>query len=150
MRNKTNVTYVRIKYTSMNNTTKCNLTYEINIDKWPLCGLTIDSNILFNAAEKLGAKYIITDKKTNYPYAFGFEVTAMASCDMDQDEYNETTGERIALTRAQGKAFEKTCKFYDLIQIEMKKIYDDVTRIIDNNWHAANKCWDHAKELGNY
>ena len=150
MRNKTNVTYVDIKYYSMNNTVRCDLTYEININKWPIFGFTIDSDILCNVAEKLGAKYIVTDKKTNYPFAFGFKVTAKATCDMEQDEYDETKGKQIALTRAQAKAFEKTCKFYDFIQIELDKSFSEITRIIDNCWHASNKCWDHAKELGNY
>ena len=150
MRNKTNVNYVKIKYLQVDKQIRCFLTYEIDLTGWPINGFKIDANVLFRIADKLGFDYYDVEKKSNYPTKIGFTTTAQAACDIESDEFDEKTGKNIALTRAQAKAFEKTCKFYDLLQIELDKSFNEITRIIDNNWHAANKCWEHAKGLGNY
>ena len=150
MRNKTNVKYVKIKYFKGENQTICTLTYEIDVNRWPIMGFKINADILNKVAEQLDSVYCKVDKKTNYPTSFGFSVIGTATCDVEKDEFNEKTGNNISLTRAQAKAFEKTCKFYDLLQMEIDKSFSEMTRAIDNNWTAANKCWDHAKELGNY
>ena len=149
MRNKTNVDYVKTKYVVNGKKTQCFLTYEINLSKWPLFGFKINSDIILKAAMKSNMEYYDVDRETNYPTKIGFVVTASASCD-NIDTFDEKKGKNIALTRAQAKAFEKTCKFYDLLQIELDKSFNEITRAIDNNWHAANKCWEHAKELGGF
>lgn len=149
MRNKTNVDYVKIGYTVNGNKTECSLTYEIDLRKWPLNDFKINSDIIFRVANKSNAKYYETDKRTNYPIKIGFEVSACATCD-NIDSFDKLKGQHIALSRAQAKAFERTCKFYDNIQFELDKSFNDITRIIDNNYVAANKCWKHAKELGGY
>lgn len=149
MRNKTNVNYLKIDYYHLNNSTKCQLTYEIPVDKWPILGFKVNADLLISVGKKLNMNAYYVDKATNYPSSFVFTTTATATCD-NNDTYDKKTGENIALTRAQAKAFEKTCKFYDFLQIELDKSFNEITRIIDNNWHAANKCWDHAKEIGKY
>lgn len=151
MRNKTNVKYLSTEYYySYYNQVQCYLTYEIDLSKWPIYGFKIDADLLIKIGNTLGMDKYVVEKKTNYPTKFVFTVSAMSKCDENKDTYDKTLGERIALTRAQAKAFEKTCKFYDLIQIELDKSFSEITRAIDNNWHAANKCWDHAKNLGGY
>lgn len=150
MRNKTNVNYLRIDYFHIdNNVIKCQLTYEIPVKGWPIFGFTIDADLLIKIGNKLHMNTCYIDKETNYPSSLVFTTYATATCD-STDKYDDKLGEHIALTRAQAKAFEKTCKFYDMLQIELDKSFSEMTRIIDNNWHAANKCWDHAKELGGY
>ena len=149
MRNKTNVKYSNIRYVEEGNKTKCFLTYEIETNKWPIMGFKIDANVLMKVANKLNFTSHTVNMDTFYPVSFKFDVEATATCGSN-DKYDKDMGKHIALSRAQAKAFEKTCKFYDLLQIELDKSFNEITRIIDNNWHAANKCWDHAKELGDY
>ena len=149
MRNKTNVKYSNIRYEQKGKVTKCFLTYEIETNRWPIMGYRVDASLLMKVANKLNFSSHTVNMDTFYPTSFKFDVEATATCDTTKDAYDSDRGKRIALTRAQAKAFEKTCKFYDLLQIELDKSYNEITRIIDNNWHAANKCWDHAKKLEN-
>ena len=149
MRNKTNVVYVKTKYVVNDKKVQCFLTYEIDLSKWPVFGFKINSDVILKAAKQLKMEYYDVDRETNYPTKIGFIVTASSSCD-DIDTFDETKGKNIALTRAQAKAFERTCRLYDIIQMELDKSFNEITRIIDNNWHAANKCWDHAMDLGGF
>ena len=146
MRNKTNVDYVKTKYVVDGKKTKCFLTYEVDLSKWPILGFKINADVILKAAMKSNMEYYDVDRETNYPTKIGFVVTASASCD-DIDTFDETKGKNIALTRAQAKAFERTCTLYDNIQIELDKSFNEITRAINNNWDAANKCWKHVNEL---
>ena len=112
-------------------------------------GFKINSDVILKAAKQLKMEYYRVDNETNYPTKIGFVSTATASCD-NTDNFDEKKGKNIALTRAQAKAFERTCRLYDIIQTELDKSFNEITRIIDNNWHAANKCWDHAMDLGGF
>ena len=149
MRNKTNVVHVKTKYVVNDKKVQCFLTYEIDLSKWPVFGFKINSDVILKAAKQLKMEYYRVDNETNYPTKIGFVSTASASCD-NTDNFDETKGKNIALTRAQAKAFERTCRLYDIIQMELDKSFNEITRIIDNNWHAANKCWDHAMDLGGF
>ena len=149
MRNKTNVVHVKTKYVVNDKKVQCFLTYEIDLSKWPVFGFKINSDVILKAAKQLKMEYYRVDNETNYPTKIGFISTASASCD-NTDNFDETKGKNIALTRAQAKAFERTCRLYDIIQMELDKSFNEITRIIDNNWHAANKCWDHAMDLGGF
>ena len=149
MRNKTNVVHVKTKYVVNDKKVQCFLTYEIDLSKWPVFGFKINSDVILKAAKQLKMEYYRVDNETNYPTKIGFVSTASASCD-NTDNFDETKGKNIALTRAQAKAFEHTCRLYDIIQMELDKSFNEITRIIDNNWHAANKCWDHAMDLGGF
>ena len=150
MRNKTNVQYKRVSYNENNNVTKCELTFEVDVNKYPINDLRLDNNVLIKIAQEAGCEYIQTDNRTGYPNSIGFKVTAQAKCNTEVDEYNNVTGRHIALSRAQAKAFARTCELYYLLTIQLTKSIGSVTRLIDNNWSAANKCWEHAKKLGNY
>ena len=149
MRNKTNVVHVKTKYVVNDKKIQCFLTYEIDLSKWPVFGFKINSDVILKAAKQLKMEYYRVDNETNYPTKIGFVSTASASCD-NIDNFDEKKGKNIALTRAQAKAFERTCRLYDIIQMELDKSFNEITRIIDNNWHAANKCWDHAMDLGGF
>lgn len=149
MRNKTNVVYVKTKYVVNDKKVQCFLTYEIDLSKWPVFGFKINSDVILKAAKQLKMEYYRVDNETNYPTKIGFVSIASASCD-NTDNFDEKKGKNIALTRAQAKAFERTCRLYDIIQMELDKSFNEITRIIDNNWHAANKCWDHAMDLGGF
>lgn len=152
MRNKTNVNYLKIDYCESREDHKveCDLTYEIKFDGWPINDFKINADTVLKVGKKLGMINYRVDKKTNYPTSLIFMTKAQASCDISTDEYDIATGEHIALTRAQAKAFEKTCVFYDMLQYEIEKTFNEMIRAIDNNYNAANKCWAHAKKLGNY
>ena len=150
MGNKTNVRYVRTNYSNVMNPVECRLTYEIDINRYPLNNIQVSSNLIEKVSRELNCSYIKYDKRSNYPTTVAFTVTAQADCDNDQDKYDRVIGERIALTRAQAKAFEKTCKFYDKIAYYVDDALCNMVSIIDNSWGAANKCWKHAKEIGNY
>lgn len=149
MRNKTNVVHVKTKYVVNDKKVQCFLTYEIDLSKWPVFGFKINSDVILKVAKQLKMEYYRVDNETNYPTKIGFVSTASASCD-NTDNFDENKGKNIALTRAQAKAFERTCRLYDIIQMELDKSFNEITRIIDNNWHAANKCWDHAMDLGGF
>lgn len=150
MRNKTNVKYNSINYLQMpNNSTKCRLFYEVSLNVYPFNKLLLNANEILKVAKKLKSTGIKYDKHTNYPIGIMFITEATARCD-NGDEYVKEVGERIALTRAQAKAFEKTCKLYDELCDRLDETIMSIINMIDNNWSAANKCWDHASELGGY
>ena len=146
MRNKTNVVHVKTKYVVNDKKVQCFLTYEIDLSKWPVFGFKINSDVILKAAKQLKMEYYRVDNETNYPTKIGFVSIASASCD-NTDNFDEKKGKNIALTRAQAKAFERTCRLYDIIQMELDKSFNEITRAINNNWDAANKCWKHVNEL---
>lgn len=150
MRNKTNVRYVKIHYESFNGDVKCNLTYEVDIDKYPLNKIKLNADDIIRIANKVGCEYIMFDRATNYPVTIGFNVTAMARCNDDTDLFNFDKGKHISLTRAQAKAFERTCHLYAEIEDLIDGIASACTTFIYNNWEAGKKCWAHAAELGEY
>ena len=95
MRNKTNVDYVKTKYVVDGKKTKCFLTYEVDLSKWPILGFKINADVILKAAMKSNMEYYDVDRETNYPTKIGFIVTASSSCD-DIDTFDETKGKSIA------------------------------------------------------
>ena len=100
MRNKTNVDYVKTKYVVDGKKTKCFLTYEIDLSKWPVFGFKINSDVILKAAMKSNMEYYDVDRETNYPTKIGFVVTATASCD-NIDTFEHHTPSHLTLAHAQ-------------------------------------------------
>lgn len=150
MRNRTKVRYVKTRYFYQDDKTLCFLTYEIDINDWPFNNIKINADRILNIANELDMSYYDVDNKTNFPTTIAFTTVGTASCDTTTDTYDQGVGERIALTRAQAKAFERTCLFYDKLSQELHTTLNDMRRLINNCWDAGNKCWNHCKKLGNY
>lgn len=110
MRHRTSVTYFDSKFTVNGNKVKCELTYGINLYKCPLIIVTIQKykHIFKYLYNKDGS--IVYKIHNGQLYAM-FKCTGTASCSPN-DVFNEVTGQHIAETAAQRKAFMRTQKFY--------------------------------------
>ena len=150
-RNKTNVKYEKILYSPNieTKTVNCELHYSINLAKWPFIGgVKLPNNDILRIAKKLGAIKIGRDIKTGYPNRLYFVSFAKATC-QEGDVFDVILGKKIALTRCQAKAFEHTCRFYDLYHEELSHYADQVISAINNSYDASKKCWKHVDDMLN-
>lgn len=146
MKNKTNVKYTNVKYEfdEQQKSVKCILDYDILLAKYPFNQLEFKLDFLTEALKECNVSGIYLDEDVN----FNVEMQSIgtATCH-DNDTYDEEIGKRIALTRAQAKAFEKTCRVYDCICHKLSDVIDEGIRYINNSWTSANRCWEHVLEI---
>ena len=143
---KTNVKYVK-KVFGVNHeekTVTCVLTYEIDTRSIP--GI----NILTNLPEyndfinclvyQVGVKY--------NDGVLQFKVQDIAFCASD-DEFNETLGKQLALTRAQKLAFRNSKYFYYDIARMFKNYYEKFNTLEWNCRQCEINCHEHEFEITN-
>ena len=151
---KTNLTYVKKSYgvNPKKNFVKCVLDYEINLDKIP----GIQTLALMPGFEdfinKLVYRYDVPCYDTDvegFPSDYGvlvFTTEAVANC-APGDEFNEETGKKLALTRAQKQAFRTARDLY----ASLFKLVDDefcgLMGLIYGSDMSADKCKAHEHEI---
>jgi hypothetical protein len=147
---KTNVKYVNKTYgvNEKEKTVTCTLDYVIDLDKIPginlLCEFYEFNDFINTLIYCDGVKYI---DQTGYG-ALQFRVKEIAFCSTE-DEFDELTGKRLALTRAQKLAFRNTKYFYDTILTMLDKYYTSLLNLCQNCYDAEQKCHTHEFELTN-
>lgn len=147
---KTNVKYVNKTYGVNKNekTVKCNLDYVIDLDSIPginfLCNLDEFNDFINTLIYCEGVKYI----KQNVYGSLQFRVREIAFCSTE-DEFDELTGKRLALTRAQKQAFRNTKCFYDTILSMLGKYYSSILDLYQNCYNSEQNCHNHEFELTN-
>ena len=77
-----------------------------------------------------------------------FRVREIAFCSTE-DEFDELTGKRLALTRAQKQAFRNTKCFYDTILSMLGKYYSSILDLYQNCYNSEQNCHNHEFELTN-
>ncbi len=146
MRRKTNVKYTKVDYdiNPEKGTVKCTLNYDVLLTKYPLNDISINFNVINKILQPCNIKGIYIDNNNN----IGIEMISIATSTCHNDDvFDEIKGKHIALTRAQAKAFEKTCRVYDLLCMKLDKTVQEMIRYIENNWNSAKKCWRHVLEI---
>ena len=147
---KTNVKYVNKAYGVNENekTVTCTLDYVIDLDKIPGINVLYEFDEFKNFINTLiyykGVKHI----NQNIYGALQFRVRQIAFCSTE-DEFDELTGKRLALTRAQKLAFRGTKYFYDTILTMLDKYYTSLLNLCQNCYDAEQKCHNHEFELTN-
>ena len=147
---KTNVKYVNKAYGVNENekTVTCTLDYVIDLDKIPGINVLYEFDEFKNFINTLiyykGVKHI----NQNIYGALQFRVRQIAFCSTE-DEFDELTGKRLALTRAQKLAFRGTKYFYDTILTMLDKYYTSLLNLCQNCYDAEKKCHNHEFELTN-
>lgn len=75
-------------------------------------------------------------------------VRGIAKC-APEDEFNMTTGMRIAESKAKAKAFKKMAKLLQIVYTELEAQVDKLKDMYDFNKFLSFKELEHVKELGN-
>lgn len=150
---KTNVTYANKSFgvNTKNKEVNCTLTCEINLDKVPCIEFLenkeryakLITDLVYKKHMKL---YDFTESGVQTEHGvLTFTTTGKAKCS-EMDEFNEVIGKRIALTRAQSKAFIVARDiYYDfsrIVSVDMIELYDMVQNCADSH----DKCNMHVKE----
>lgn len=146
MKKKTNVKYTNVKYEFDENkkSVKCILDYDIDLSKYPFNEMFLTFEFLTSALKNCNISGLYLDKSLSFNVEM--QTIGTATCH-DDDEYDETIGKQIALTRAQAKAFENTCKVYDAICTKLDAVINEGIRYINNCWDSANRCWQHVLDI---
>lgn len=139
-KNKTGVHYSNIEYIKSDNVTICLLECTINYERVrPMFGLSEEytnqfMNFLDNIHVTLGDEGLV------------YTVKGVTRYD-NENPYDEVSGEHLALSKAQFKAFEKANNLY----YNLAKFYDNtiinLNHLIDGTYNVAEQCDEHINEL---
>ena len=78
-----------------------------------------------------------------YGRPVSFKVIASTTC-LEDDEFNKTRGEHIALTKAQRKAFKIARQIAKIYRKEfVDKLVDKINTVIDNEWANEDNATQH-------
>jgi hypothetical protein len=99
-------------------------------------------------------RYFVNEKEgivvcvvSGFIYHDPFSFKGVAKCNLDVDKFNETTGRRIAESRAKAKMFKKAMKvhsdFLDFFENKRK----ESLRLVKACEHCFEKEVNHIKEL---
>lgn len=143
---KTSVKYVKKTFyvNAEKKTVTCKLDFTIDIPDGPLKFINDSDkakNVLFKNGECYYDDNDVLHKK--------FSVVGVTKC-TDNDTFDEELGKKLALTKAQAKAFVKSSEFYERF---IAAIFDELSPLTDLEWgcvDSAMKCWAHYKELGGF
>ena len=148
MKKKTYVTYAYTDYVvrKEQNQVICQLKFHIDLPE-DIAKLT-SYLIEFNKDIK---KFFEDLNLYNYcedsEYVFiGGTTYGYADC-MNDDEFDDSFGKKLAQTRAQMKAFDIANKVYLKIVSEYNKLSTKLNDLALNAQHAGNSCFLHTKEL---
>lgn len=140
---KTNVHYVDTHYfiNYEKKTVVCKLTCQIPLAviKHPEAVMKLPRTNAFITSHK-----IVEDQKVG---AVLFTVISKAKC-ATEDAFDKELGKKIALTRAQAKAFTKASNFYGtLLKLINEELCDNLFDLESNCYNSATTCYEHAYEL---
>lgn len=142
---KTKVVYKREKFfvNANKKTVVCVIDFEIN-----LLEIEAVKRMLSDQCFSSFIARISYDSERNFGIC-KFKVSGKAKA-IDEDDFDETFGKRLAKTRAQKKAFiaanDLYCKIGDFVD---KLVLRDFDNLIDGTEQAFLKCVDHESDLTN-
>jgi len=142
-KNRTNLEYVKKEFFVDGNKTICNLTFKLKLTNPPMKFF----NLTF---ENLKTICNNNDLKSYNPFIVGeyveFQVSARASKTAN-DENDPIFAERLALTRAQSKAYMVAQLFYAHLSVFFESLAQASTEMMNNAYSSFRKCNIHAVEL---
>lgn len=147
---KTNVEYIKTNYfkSTPANKVVCELIWGLPVVKIPGVTNFPDDflNIIDNTFRETYGSYLGIMFYNGDPY-FAFKNTGSAVC-ADDDTYNETVGTRIALSKAQAKAFDTSVRVYTYLLDEyIKPDIMEMLDLIHNCKCVADDCDNHVNEI---
>ncbi len=154
---KTNVVYTSKVFgvSEKNKTVKCVLTYEVNLDKIPGMSVMMELNDVRDYLDSLLCEKSasISDIDSYWRVSengvLSFKAEGFAACS-PSDEFDEELGKKIALTRAQRKAFDKMAVMYStLYDIVYNALCERLDGLEFGCTEAFAKCSEHIEELCN-
>lgn len=154
---KTNVVYTSKVFgvSEKNKTVKCVLTYEVNLDKIPGMSIMMELDDVRDYLDTLLCEKsaYISDfdscLRVSENGVLSFKTEGFAACS-PSDEFDEELGKKIALTRAQRKAFDKMASMYsNLFDIVYSSLCERLGGLEIGCAEAFAKCGEHIEELCN-
>lgn len=139
-KNKTGVHYSNIEYIKSDNATICLLECIIDYEKvMPMFGLNDEyrnqfMNFLNNIHVTLGDEGLV------------YTVKGITRYD-NENPYNEVSGEQLALSKAQLKAFEKANNLYYNLAKFCDNMIVNLNNLINGTYNVAEHCEEHVNEL---
>ena len=148
-RNKTGVRYLNVQY-NVNpgkRVVACHLTFGLNLNRLPYIEMLKDNEEFINLVERefRVEEWTINDDLLYEPHVVT-EVVAFADC-APEDEFDETLGKKIALTRAQSGAFDTAAYIYERIQDIFLKAANEIDIRLENTIESIDKCNKHVDTL---
>lgn len=134
---KTGVKYTQVDYFKENNKLTCFLSWEIPYSFFGGKKVIMNNMKLFTQLDKIG--FI----KEN---SISFQTFASSKLNKD-DNYDEKFGKRLALTRAQRKAFKTSKRVYTLIYNTISKELFEIDKLFNGCDYAVSKLTEHINNL---
>lgn len=142
-KNRTNLEYTDKTYVNEDGKTLCILTFKIKLNSSPFnsLGLTYEEvNKICKHGDFVAYGPFITSEYVE------FQTIAQSSVN-EGDKYDQVFGERLALTRAQSKAYMVAQLFYAHVANYFDKKAILAESFMDNCYAVWKKCLNHAQEL---
>ena len=139
-KNKTGVQYTNIEYIKSDNATICLLECTIAYKYvTPMFGLCDDFRNKFMNLLESSNVYLDED-------GLVFNVKGVTRFDKE-NEYDEVLGERLALSKAQTKAFTKANSIYYMLAEFYGSMMDKIGELITGTYNVVNHCEAHVVDL---
>ena len=141
MKNKTGVQYINVQYFKSGDglCTVCKLTSMIPYDKikeW-----------IFDDNQAKRTEQYLNDLGVVRGYC-GFEFTTTGKVILEAgDNENETYAKRIALTKAQAKAFAKANRIYGMVGENLQERLENLDKFMLGTYNSFMSCTKHVDDL---
>lgn len=139
-KNKTGVQYTNIEYIKSDNATicllECTISYKHVIPMFGLCDDLRDKFMNFLESSNV---YLDDD-------GLVFNVRGVTRFDKE-NTYDEVLGERLALSKAQTKAFDKANSVYYNLTMYWDEMFDKLNTLVSGTYNVAEHCEEHVAEL---
>lgn len=145
-KNKTRVKYLNINYFVEGNRVSCDLYFTIQFSKTP------NMDFMVSRAAKICSKYNVVrdnthfDEHENVVFQPVFKLRGFATCHKS-DKFDFETGKRIALTKAQRKAFNMAYKIYGELRCMAAQLEEEFSKLMSGSLYAFDDCDKHLEEL---
>lgn len=145
-KNKTRVKYLNTNYTVHGKTVSCDLYFTIQFSKTP------NMDFILSCATEICSKYNVVadntymDENENIVFQPVFKLRGSATCHTS-DRFNFEVGRRIALTKAQRKAFNVAYNIYCELRCIAAQLEKEFSNLMDGSLHAFHDCHQHLEDL---
>ena len=145
-KNKTRVKYLNTNYTLYGKTVSCDLYFTIQFYKTP------NMDFILSRATDICSKYNIVgdnthfDENQNVVFQPVFKLRGSATCHTS-DRFNFEVGRRIALTKAQRKAFNMAYNIYADLRCMAAQLEEEFSKLMSGSLYAFYDCDKHLEEL---
>lgn len=146
-RKKTGVRYLNTNYGIKNGRTACYLKFGICLENIPYIDMLTNCDEFNRFLNENELEYwSVTDEADNYQLHIIGECVGYTYCS-PEDNFDESLGKKIALTRAQETAFDMVKEFYGYIENIFLNAANEFDVLGENSYTAKVKCNDHINKL---